>query len=239
MRKMPRFVILLLALCLAVPAIAATTAGARSAWSDLLSSAGVSPDELEGNGQLAPELDLPGIVLPRFLVFDEFFGALERADYTPPAGDTPQEEDCIPPHEPETAALLYVIDGDTISVLLDGEERMVRYIGVDTPETKDPDRPVERFGPEAYEENQRLLTGHETLQLYRDRSEADRYGRLLRFVFAGETFVNLELVSGGFATVLSIPPDVSCKDLFADAEMDARANERGLWAGSTSGSPAP
>ena len=64
----------------------------------------------------------------------------------------------------------------------------------------------------------------------KDVSETDKYGRLLRYVFAGDTFVNFELVNQGFAAAASFPPDVSCDGMVHLAEEDARSHARGLWA---------
>ena len=128
----------------------------------------------------------------------------------------------------ETARVLRIVDGDTILVLLDGREERVRYIGVDTPETVAPDRPVECFGTEASAANARLVEG-QTVRLERDVSERDRFGRLLRYVYAGDVFVNAELVRAGFATAVTFPPDVRETARLRQLERDARAAKRGLW----------
>lgn len=120
-----------------------------------------------------------------------------------------------------------VIDGDTIE-LISGAK--VRYIGIDTPETVDPRRPVACFGREASEENKRLVLG-KTVRLEKDVSEIDRFGRLLRYVYVGEIMVNDYLVRQGFALPVTYPPDVKYQDQFREAEVEARGNSRGLWVG--------
>ncbi len=132
--------------------------------------------------------------------------------------------DCVPQNTlRQYAQLVRVIDGDTIEVEMDGEQYRVRYIGVDTPERDEP------FYSEASEANQAYLSG-EYLLLVKDVSETDRYGRLLRYVFAGEDrFVNYELVREGYATSLTYPPDVACADFFLDAQIEARDQGRGFW----------
>jgi len=125
----------------------------------------------------------------------------------------------------ETAKVARVIDGDTIEL---ADKQRVRYIGMDTPETVDPRKPVECFGKEASAENKRLVEG-KTVRLEKDVSETDRYGRLLRYVYVDELFVNDSLVRQGFAHVSTFPPDVKYTDLFVQAEREARANNRGLW----------
>ncbi len=123
-----------------------------------------------------------------------------------------------------------VIDGDTIE-LENGQT--VRLIGIDTPETVDPRRPVGCFGKEASVESKRLMVDKWVI-LQKDVSETDKYGRLLRYVYLsledGQTlFVNDYLVREGFAKVLTYPPDVKFSDQFRQAEAEARENNKGLW----------
>lgn len=122
-----------------------------------------------------------------------------------------------------------VVDGDTVK-LEDG--RSVRYIGIDTPETVDPRRPVGCFGKEASAENKAVVSG-EDVRLERDVSDTDRYGRLLRYVYVGDIFVNEYLVREGYARASSYPPDVKYQDVFREAEREARESKRGLWADDT------
>ncbi len=120
-----------------------------------------------------------------------------------------------------------VVDGDTIE-LEDG--RKVRYIGINTPETVDLRRKVECFGKEASSFNANLVKGR-SVRLEKDISETDKYGRLLRFVYLEDgTFVNEVLVREGYAYASAYTPDVSRKELFLEAEKNARENHRGLWA---------
>ncbi len=122
-----------------------------------------------------------------------------------------------------------VVDGDTIKVTDGAVKKTVRFIGMDTPETKDPRKPVQYFGHEASQYTADLLL-HRHVTLKKDVSETDKYGRLLRYVYLGDgTFVNEKLVREGYAHVLTYPPDVKYADLFVAAERDARENKRGLW----------
>ena len=118
-----------------------------------------------------------------------------------------------------------VIDGDTIEI--EGGER-VRYIGIDTPETVDPRKPVQCFGVEASRKNKELVEGKE-IRLEKDITDRDKYGRLLRYVWVGDTLINLELVKQGFASSYSYPPDIKYQDDFVEAEREARDAKRGLW----------
>lgn len=124
-----------------------------------------------------------------------------------------------------------VIDGDTIEI---ETGQKVRYLGVDTPETVDPRRPVECFGKEAKNKNKQLVEGKRVI-LEKDISETDKYGRLLRYVYLpmGDNllFVNDYLIRAGFATVLTYPPDVKFAEQFLKAQSAAKAEKLGLWGG--------
>ena len=125
-----------------------------------------------------------------------------------------------------------VIDGDTI--IIEGDQR-VRYIGVDTPETVHPNKPVQCFGREASSINKILVEGKE-VYLEKDVSNTDRYDRLLRYVYlpnpdstAEAIFVNEYLIEQGYAKVITYPPDVKYHDIFLEAERSARKENIGLW----------
>ena len=119
-----------------------------------------------------------------------------------------------------------VIDGDTI--VIGGGER-VRYLGVDTPEVGEDPEP---FGPQATELNRRLVEGRSVL-LVKDTSDRDRFGRLLRFVYADGILVNAELVREGFARAVVFPPDDRHAGCLAALEEEARRERRGLWGETT------
>lgn len=149
--------------------------------------------------------------------------------------DTPTKSpgpDCIPPNGEVTLGVVTeVVDGDTIKVLIDSETYSVRYIGINTPETRDPNQPIQYMGPEATAKNNELVMG-EIVSLVKDVSDTDQYDRLLRYVFVGDlsgTFVNHELVSTGYAYADTYPPDVACSEYFLEAQQDARENTVGLW----------
>lgn len=122
------------------------------------------------------------------------------------------------------------IDGDTIK-LATGE--LVRYIGVDAPETRrrvgdrwaeDP----EPFGREAAEANRRWVEG-KRVRLEYDVQRHDRYGRLLAYVYVEGEMINAKLLEEGFAGLLTIPPNVKYVDQFRQAVDVARNNRRGFW----------
>jgi len=120
-----------------------------------------------------------------------------------------------------------VVDGDTIK-LTNGER--VRYIGIDTPETKHPSKPVQYFGKEASEENKMLVEGKQ-VRLEFDVQKRDRYGRLLAYVYVDDIFVNAWLVWQGYAQVSTYPPNVRYQEYFLELQRQARIEKRGLWGG--------
>ncbi len=126
------------------------------------------------------------------------------------------------------AEVLRVVDGDTIEVELAGRSEDVRYIGVDTPETVKPGTPVECFGKQASEFNRELVEG-ERVALVFDRELRDRYDRLLAYVYVGGTFVNAELVRGGYARTLEIAPNNAKAAPLERLESAASVAGRGLW----------
>lgn len=122
----------------------------------------------------------------------------------------------------ETAKVIKVFDGDTIEI--EGGIK-VRYIGVDSTEVY-PSKQC--FSAEAKAENEKLVLGKE-VTLIKDISETDKYGRLLRYVFVGDEFINDDLVKNGFAKVMTVPPDENYKDEFEASENYAKENNLGLW----------
>jgi micrococcal nuclease len=130
-----------------------------------------------------------------------------------------------------TATVVAVVDGDTIVVRIGGVDERVRLIGIDTPETVAPDRPVECFGPEASARAVELLPPGSKVRLERDVEPRDRYDRLLAYVTrAGDgRLVNLVLVEEGYAEASSFPPNTARDGDLAAAEARARSAGLGLW----------
>jgi micrococcal nuclease len=155
-------------------------------------------------------------------------GAPTIAEPSPRPGES--EPTTAPSTAPgrESARVVRVVDGDTIDVELGGATLRVRYIGVDTPETVDPRRPVGCFGQEASDSNKALVDGMQ-VELEKDVSETDSFGRLLRYVYVGGEMVNEVLVREGYAQVSTFPPDVKYVDRFLAAQREAREADRGLW----------
>ncbi len=130
------------------------------------------------------------------------------------------------------AVVEYVVDGDTLDVVIDGKKERVRLIGIDTPETKKKDTPIECFGPEASDHLRELLPVGTAVRLERDVVGRDDYGRLLAYAYRSSDglFVNMEIVANGFAQPLTIPPNVNFSEQFVAAARTAERSNAGLWA---------
>jgi len=138
-----------------------------------------------------------------------------------------------------------VIDGDTIQ--LESGER-VRLIGIDTPEMHESDKlyrdsqrtqqdikTIQKLGRRAYEFTKSLVEG-KRVSLEFDVERRDKYDRLLTYVYLKDgTFVNAEIVKQGYASLMTIPPNVKYADLFLRLYQEARLNKRGLWSNHSGG----
>ncbi|MGZ4785231.1 MAG: thermonuclease family protein [Acidimicrobiales bacterium] len=130
-----------------------------------------------------------------------------------------------------SARVTRVVDGDTIEVDLAGHDEKVRLLGIDTPETHHPTKPVQCYGKEASDRTTQLLPAGTDVRLERDDEERDDYGRLLAYVYrsSDDLFVNLDLVQQGYASLLTIRPNVAHLADLTAAESSARAHDLGLW----------
>lgn len=140
---------------------------------------------------------------------------------------------------PGAATVVRVVDGDTLVVDVGGREEPVRLIGIDTPETVAPGRPVECFGPEASERLGALAPAGTPVRLERDVEARDTYDRLLAYVYraADGLFVNRAQVESGSATAAHHPPNSAHRAELSRVQAAARAAGVGLW--SACGGPSP
>lgn len=125
-----------------------------------------------------------------------------------------------------------VTDGDTIKVNIDGTIETIRMIGLDTPETVDPRKPVQCFGIEASNKAKELLSGKK-VRLESDPTQGNRgkYGRLLRYVWLEDgTLYNKKMISDGYASEYTYNTPYKYQVEFKQAETEARNAKRGLWA---------
>ena len=151
-------------------------------------------------------------------VLDELKGVSERAPDLLTKGGT-------------RAKVARVVDGDTIILTT---HQKVRFIGIDTPELHPrggwhPSRGNECFAREA-RDALRALIQDKDITLVRDVNDTDKYGRLLRYVYIGDIFVNKYMVENGYALARSFPPDIHQQDVLRTAEKDAKLHKRGMWA---------
>jgi len=126
--------------------------------------------------------------------------------------------------------VLEVIDGDTVKL---SSGRLLRYIGLDTPEIRVKKEgqfvySPQPFAQEAKEYNRKLVEG-KRVRIEFDVEKKDHYGRLLGYCFVADTFVNAELIEQGYAVIYTRPPNVKYADLFLKLQKQARQEKRGLW----------
>lgn len=148
----------------------------------------------------------------------------------------PEQPIEVPARQQEVYEVSQVLDGDTIEIARDGKLERVRLIGVDTPETKDPRKPVQCFGKEASKHTETSLSGRRVrLEFDPVVGERDRYDRLLAYVWREDgLFVNLDLVTEGFAHEYTYQHQLyKYRDEFQAAERAADSADKGLWAANT------
>ena len=154
----------------------------------------------------------------------------------PSPTETSVMEEATPPPPVERlgveARVVAVIDGDTIEVEMDGQVHTVRYLGIDCAELDS------AMGIVAADINRALVEGR-TVELERDVSDTDQYGRLLRYVYTGGMLVNAELVRLGYAHAILIDPDLAHADEFLRLEQEARLAGKGAWGLDETPAPVP
>ena len=132
-----------------------------------------------------------------------------------------------------------VIDGDTAVIRVNGEDRRVRFLGVDTPETVHPTKGVQPYGKEASNLTKESLTGRNVWLEY-DKNPTDRYNRHLAYIWLSKpTQINNEtirrnmynaiLLAGGYAKVMIIKPNNRYEKLFKEIESEAKKSKLGMW----------
>ncbi len=132
------------------------------------------------------------------------------------------------PHQCEYYRVVKVVDGDTFKIYFKGEERKVRMVGIDAPETVHPDKEVQFFGIEASRKLKTLIEGRRVC-LQRDPYQSeDKYRRLLRYVWMNDTMINRLLVEEGYARVYKRFKFRYLEE-FLRVESKARAKKIGIW----------
>lgn len=127
--------------------------------------------------------------------------------------------------------VLHVVDGDTLDIDMDGTKTRLRLIGINTPETVDPRRPVECFGKEASAKAKELLEGKMvSIEYDPSQDKYDKYGRLLVYVYLPDgSFFNERMIREGYAHEYTYRFPYKYQREFKQAENEARAAHRGLW----------
>ncbi|HLD03371.1 MAG TPA: thermonuclease family protein, partial [Candidatus Dojkabacteria bacterium] len=141
----------------------------------------------------------------------------------------------------ETYLVTKVVDGDTFNLLLNDKTETVRLIGIDTPETKAPNKPVECFGQEATVKLTSLIANKKvSIEFDPSQGERDSFGRLLLYVWIDSTFVNEEMIKQGFAYEYTYNLPYKYQAEFKAAQNTAKNNGLGLWgAVCVTNTPAP
>lgn len=131
---------------------------------------------------------------------------------------------------PTTATVTKVVDGDTIDVRYGGEEHRVRLLNIDTPESVDPNSPVECLGPEASDWLEQRLPVGTQVRLEHDQERLDKYDRELAAVFVGDEFINAEIARAGLGVAMSVAPNVKFLSRVQAAQAEAQQAGRGFYA---------
>lgn len=149
----------------------------------------------------------------------------EHSGEAVPATAAPASQATLPPPIEGDArgTVTWIYDGDTASVRVGGVDYKVRYLGIDSPEIDMPGH------DEATNSNRDLVMG-KTVELRKDVTNVDRYGRLLRYLYLEDgTFVNEAIVQQGWATATDYPPDTAHIDELMNAQEEARREGLGIW----------
>ena len=128
--------------------------------------------------------------------------------------------------------VIKVVDGDTITIDLNGKSETIRLIGINTPETVDPRKPVECFGVEASNKAKELLTNKRVyIEMDPTQGERDKYSRLLAYVYREDgSFFNKSMILSGYAYEYTYNLPYKYQSEFKEAQKNAETNQRGLWA---------
>lgn len=138
--------------------------------------------------------------------------------------------------------LLYVVDGDTLYVNYEGKEQYVRLIGIDTPESVNPDESKNTdAGKKAFNFTKNYFKNKDTIYLQFDKKQYDDYGRLLAYVWKKDDvgvknpldiytkMYNAILLEKGYARVMTVQPNDTFSTYFLVFESAAKANGTGFW----------
>lgn len=172
----------------------------------------------------------------RFLLF--FLGVL-ISSYVYYAQETGLVDLGLPTKAPNTVGVYYTVtkitDGDTIHIDMNGHNETIRFIGINTPETVDPRRPVQCFGKEASARMKELASGQIVRLEYDDsQSVRDAYDRILAYVYLEDgQMLNRKMIAEGYAYEYTYMMPYKYQKEFRDLQTLARTSKRGLWSDET------
>ena len=138
---------------------------------------------------------------------------------------------CVYADQKESVSFSKCVDGDTIKVILDGKERTVRLLAVDTPESVHPTKGVEYYGKEASNFTCNTITNAKKIQLEydKDSDKEDKYDRLLAWVFVDGELLQDKIIQGGYAEVAYLYGDYKYTNLLQDHQAVAETKKIGIW----------
>ena len=127
--------------------------------------------------------------------------------------------------------LNHCIDGDTANLKINGVNRRVRMLAIDTPESVTPDRPVREYGVDASKYTCDLLTNAENIYIEYDENSdrEDKYERVLAYIYVDDLMVQKELLKKGYAKVAYLYGDYKYTKEFKELEQSAKDNKLGIW----------
>ncbi|ATG56680.1 nuclease [Brachybacterium ginsengisoli] len=128
-----------------------------------------------------------------------------------------------------TGQVVRIVDGDTLIALVDGEETTIRLLNIDTPETKDPDMPVQCLGPEATAFLEERLPAGTEIELDYDEERLDPYDRTLAAVYESDSLINVEIAAAGLGVPVYFAPNDRFLPEVEEASRTAQEEERGLF----------
>lgn len=127
------------------------------------------------------------------------------------------------------ASVVRVVDGDTIEVSDHGQNKTIRLLNVNTPETVDPSKPIECGGPEASDYLKKLLPPGTPVRLGYDRDKRDRYGRDLAAVFLNGSLVDADIARNGWGVAIKIGENTRYYSQVFGAQREAHDKMTGLY----------
>lgn len=141
-------------------------------------------------------------------------------------------KEVVLPNEPINGVqLIGCVDGDTAKLKIDGQTETVRFLAIDTPETKHPTKGVEPFGKEASDYTCDALTNANVIRVELDLNseQRDKYDRLLAWIFVDDKLLQEELLNNGLAKIAYLYGEYSYMDQLYKAEQSAQINNLGIW----------